>query len=309
MLEQPLVSIIIPTYNRSQKILRCLNTVLDQTYSNFEVFVIDDASNEIFEYKEDPKVQVIRNASNVGPGLSRNIGMQQAKGEFMVFLDSDDYWDVNFLKVAIAALVKNPDAAMVYANGCDVDEHGKTLGVRRKQIKQLNTILPEILSVNRHWGTGGCLWRKKDIQNIQWMGFRTWEDYAFDIDAAIRNNSIIGLKETLVYYDSSGKDKLSESTSDDLLTQKLLALQHISESLHASPWRNDARTKKAMCYLILMNFLACSKQDDKEVLSKIFKRWNSAFNRLLKKMVLKLPETPRRDLFELATRIYRKQMR
>lgn len=309
MTTQPLVSIIIPTYNRSQKIQRCLDTVVSQTYSNLEVFVIDDASHRNFEYTADSRVQVIRNTKNLGPGPCRNIGMQQARGEFIVFLDSDDYWDVNFLKVAVAALTENPAAAMVYANGCDVDEHGKILGIRRNQIKQLDTILPEILSVNRHWGTGGCLWRKKDIQNIQWIGSRTWEDYAFDIDAAIHNNSIIGLKETLVYYDSSGTDKLSERIPDDHISQKILALQHISDSLYVSPWRHDARTKKAMRYLILMNVLACSNHDDKELLSEIFERWNSAFNRLLKKMVLKLPESPRRDLLEFATRVYRKQMR
>ena len=271
--------------------------------------MIDDASNEIFKYNQDTRVQVIRNAKNLGPGLSRNIGIEHAKGKFVVFLDSDDYWDVDFLKVAVADLIKNPAAAMGYVNGYSVDENGRILGIRRNRIKQLNAILPEILSVNRHWGTGGCLWRKKDIENIRWIASRTWEDYAFDIDVAIHNNSIIGLKETLVYYDSSGKDKLSESNSDDFMSQKIMAFQHISDSLYASSWRNDAITKKAVRYLVLMNFLAHSNKYEKKLLSKIFNRWNGFFNRLLWKVALKLPESQRMGFLELVTRVYRKQMR
>ncbi|QAA81370.1 glycosyltransferase [Aequorivita sp. H23M31] len=288
---------------------RCLDSVMGQTYSHFEVFVIDDASSEIFEYKKDSRVQVIRNAKNLGPGASRNVGLQRAKGEFVAFLDSDDYWDANFLKSSVTALIKNPSVAMAYANGINVDENGKTQDVRRNQIKQLDRILPEILSLHRHWGTGGCLWRKIDIQNIQWITSRTWEDYAFDIDVAIHNNSIIGLQETLVYYDISGKDKLSERISDDLMAQKISALQHISDALCSSKWRNDGRIKKAFRYLIVMNFLASSNQDEKQLLSHIFNRWNGFFSRFLWKLVLKLPESRRMDFLELVTRVYRKQMR
>ncbi len=288
---------------------RCLDSVLGQTYSNVEVFVIDDASHHAFEYNQDLRVQVIRNAKNLGPGPSRNIGLQQANGKFVVFLDSDDYWDLNFLEVTVAALVNNPAAVMVYANGVNVNEHGKTIGVRRNQIKHLDRILPDILSVNRHWGTGGCLWRKTDIQNIQWIASRSWEDYAFDIDVAIHNNSIIGLKEPLVYYDSSGKDKLSENTFDARRTQKVMALQHISDSLYASPWREDSMIKKAFSYLILMNFLEYPTRDEKQLLLKIFNHWNGFFNRFLLKMLFKLPESQRMCFLELVTSVYRKQRR
>ena len=257
----------------------------------------------------DDRIQLILNTQKSNASVCRNVGAEESSFKQLVFLDSDDYWDLNFLKVAVAALVENPVAAMVYANGFNVDEHGETLGIRRGQVKELNTILPEILSVNRHWGTGGCLWRKKDIENIRWIASRTWEDYAFDIDVAIHNNSIIGLKETLVYYDSSGKDKLSESNSDDFMSQKIMAFQHISDSLYASSWRNDAITKKAVRYLVLMNFLAHSNKYEKKLLSKIFNRWNGFFNRLLWKVALKLPESQRMGFLELVTRVYRKQMR
>ncbi|WP_310992295.1 glycosyltransferase family 2 protein [Aequorivita marina] len=308
-MKTPLVSIIIPTYNRPRKFQRCLQSVLGQTHTHIEVIVIDDASSNILEYTKDARVRVIRNAKNLGPGPSRNVGLYHAKGEFIAFLDSDDYWDSAFLEATVAVLVQNPAAAMAYANGYEVDANGEIQGVRRNKIKQVDAILPEILSVNRHWGTGGCLWRKKDIQNIRWIASRTWEDYAFDIDVAIGNNSIVGLEKKLVYYDISGKDKLSETTSEDLMAQKIISLQHISDALYARKWRRNAKTKKAMHYVLLMNFLACSNRDNKQLVSKIFIRWNGLLGRWMWKAVLQLPESQRLRFLEFLSQIYRKQIR
>jgi len=305
----PLVSIIIPTHNRPEKLQRCLQSVLEQTYFRFEVFVIDDASSEAFEYKKDIRVQVIQNAKNYGPGPSRNIGLQQANGEFIAFLDSDDFWETNFLEITVAALIQNPSAAMVYVNGYDVDEYGEILSIRRNKVKQLKAILPEILINNRHWGTGGCLWRKNDIQDIRWIDSRAWEDYAFDIDVALHNNTIVAVDKNLVYYDVSGKDKLSESSSDNLMTQKIISIQNISDALYASKWRRNSVIKKAMHYIFIINYMACTDEKNRLLLSQNFVRWHGVFGKVLWKLVLKLPEPQRLDMLELFSRVYRKQIR
>jgi len=305
----PLVSIIIPTHNRPEKLQRCLQSVLEQTYFRFEVFVIDDASSEAFEYKRDIRVQVIQNAKNFGPGPSRNIGLQQANGEFIAFLDSDDFWETNFLEITVAALIQNPSAAMVYVNGYDVDEYGEILSIRRNKVKQLKAILPEILINNRHWGTGGCLWRKNDIQDIRWIDSRAWEDYAFDIDVALHNNTIVAVDKNLVYYDVSGKDKLSESSSDNLMTQKIISIQNISDALYASKWRRNSVIKKAMHYIFIINYMACTDEKNRLLLSQNFVRWHGVFGKVLWKLVLKLPEPQRLDMLELFSRVYRKQIR
>src|SRR5690554_2422311 len=305
----PLVSIIIPTHNRPEKLQRCLQSVLEQTYFRFEVFVIDDASSEAFEYKRDIRVQVIQNAKNFGPGPSRNIGLQQANGEFIAFLDSDDFWETNFLEITVAALIQNPSAAMVYVNGYDVDEYGEILSIRRNKVKQLKAILPEILINNRHWGTGGCLWRKNDIQDIRWIDSRAWEDYAFDIDVALHNNTLVAVDKNLVYYDVSGKDKLSESSSDNLMTQKIISIQNISDALYASKWRRNSVIKKAMHYIFIINYMACTDEKNRLLLSQNFVRWHGVFGKVLWKLVLKLPEPQRLDMLELFSRVYRKQIR
>ena len=94
----PKVSIIIPTYNREKFLTRALNSILIQTFKNFELIVIDDASTDNTEkvlknfQKKDKRIKYFRNSQNKGPSESRNIGIRMAKGKYIAFLDSDDEW-------------------------------------------------------------------------------------------------------------------------------------------------------------------------------------------------------------------------
>lgn len=96
-----MISVIIPTYNVEDYIYICLNSVLKQTYTNFEIICIDDYSTdstvEILEYyaKKDSRVKIIKNSENRGPGYSRNQGLKEAKGKYVFFLDSDDWLSPN----------------------------------------------------------------------------------------------------------------------------------------------------------------------------------------------------------------------
>ena len=99
-----LVSVIIPYFKKREFISRCINSVLKQTYKNFEIIIInDECSNDSkLILKEvanrDSRIRVVNNVFNLGPGLSRNIGIKKSKGQFLAFIDSDDEWDNNKLK-------------------------------------------------------------------------------------------------------------------------------------------------------------------------------------------------------------------
>ena len=91
----PFFSIIILTYNRKEKLKRALDSVLAQTYQNFELLVMDDGSNDDTEemVKSFDDQRIIYEWSEIGVGLEdREIGINKAKGEWIVFLDSDDWW-------------------------------------------------------------------------------------------------------------------------------------------------------------------------------------------------------------------------
>lgn len=93
---QSLVSVVIPVYNRETTIMRALDSVLDQTYSNMEVIVVDDGSIdstvEIVKKCKDTRVHLICLPSNMGANTARNRGIREAKGEYIAFQDSDDEW-------------------------------------------------------------------------------------------------------------------------------------------------------------------------------------------------------------------------
>jgi len=93
----PLVSVIIPAYNAENYIEKAIQSVLEQTYPNFEVIVIDDNSTDrtvdvVREFR-DERIKLLVNEQNMGPSYSRNRGIIEAKGEWIALLDSDDWWD------------------------------------------------------------------------------------------------------------------------------------------------------------------------------------------------------------------------
>lgn len=98
MSDQPLVSVIIPTRNRTELLQRAIESVLDQTWDNLEILITDDASDDetpalLERYrKEGYPVTVIRNETPKGASASRNAALEKAKGEFVTGLDDDDYW-------------------------------------------------------------------------------------------------------------------------------------------------------------------------------------------------------------------------
>ncbi len=95
--QEPLVSVVIPTYNRALLLQRALKSVLQQTHRNLDVIVVDDASSddtpEVVRAFDDPRVRYIRNEENRGGAATRNSGIQAAAGEIVAFLDDDDEWE------------------------------------------------------------------------------------------------------------------------------------------------------------------------------------------------------------------------
>lgn len=92
----PLVSVIIPVFNRAGVLARAVDSVLEQEGVEYELLVVDDASNEpaeeVFRKVEQAGHRVLRLQSNGGPGRARNLGSREARGEWLAFLDSDDHW-------------------------------------------------------------------------------------------------------------------------------------------------------------------------------------------------------------------------
>jgi glycosyltransferase involved in cell wall biosynthesis len=130
----PEITIIIPTYNRADFLGQAVDSVLAQTYKNWELLIIDDASTDstgsiVAAYaQKDSRIRSIKNETNLGISKTRNRGLHEARGTYIAMLDSDDIWlDPEKLAKQIAAFEKNPKLAIVGTWITQIDETGKTL--------------------------------------------------------------------------------------------------------------------------------------------------------------------------------------
>lgn len=119
MTTKPLVSVIIPTYNRAHLLGRAIGSVLSQTYQDFELIVVDDASTDgtenIVNKFSDLRIRYIRHERNMGGSTARNTGIREAHGQFIAFQDSDDEWLWGKLKKQIETFDScNHDVGVVY---------------------------------------------------------------------------------------------------------------------------------------------------------------------------------------------------
>ena len=127
-----LLSIIIPTYNRPQLLLRAVNSALAQTIEDFEVIVIDDCSKEPVDLPEHPRLRIIRLSKNQGGSAARNIGIREAKGKLISFLDDDDELLPHMAEMSIKALQTSSLTQPVgVISGIEVvDQNGRKIDAR-----------------------------------------------------------------------------------------------------------------------------------------------------------------------------------
>ncbi len=129
LMSQPLVSVILPTYNRAHTLGRAIRSVLEQTYANFELIVVDDGSTdnteEVVKSFADPRIRFLRHEHNRGVSAARNSGIKVAQGEYIAFNDSDDEWLPQKLKrqMEIFDKDKTGDIGLVL---CELTKHTPT---------------------------------------------------------------------------------------------------------------------------------------------------------------------------------------
>lgn len=128
-----LVSIIMPSYNTEGYIGQTIESVLQQTYTNWELLIVDDCStdhtDEVVAKYPDERIVYMKNDKNSGAAISRNRALRSAKGRWIAFLDSDDLWYPTKLEEQIAFMQKN-QFVFSYTDYCEIDENGKKNGVQ-----------------------------------------------------------------------------------------------------------------------------------------------------------------------------------
>lgn len=136
----PLVSIIMPAYNVAAFIAQAIESVLAQTYDNWELLITDDGSTdetaEVIARYDDPRVRCFR-TENRGPSAARNTALQHARGDFIAFLDADDVWFPEKLAVQVDVLRRQGDVGLTYCGVRRIAEDGRRLPSHRLSLDRL----------------------------------------------------------------------------------------------------------------------------------------------------------------------------
>jgi glycosyltransferase involved in cell wall biosynthesis len=194
--EGPLVSVVIPTWNRRQLVQEAIASVLAQTYINFELIVVDDGSTdrtvEELRRLDDPRLHVIAAEHTGSAAISRNVGIKEAKGEWIAFLDSDDLWMPDKLELQLNA-VTSTGAAWCYGDYTLMDEHGSDIPLRAGGFRALSGWIIEDLLLDRTAVSPDCLLITRDVL-AKIGGFdpalHRREDLDFDFRLAIAGEAV-----------------------------------------------------------------------------------------------------------------------
>lgn len=184
-----LVSIIVPLYKSEAFILETLHSVLAQTYTAFELVVIDDASPdrsaEVVRQVGDPRIRLFSPRRHAGACRARNFGISQARGELLAFIDHDDKWLPEKLEQHVAHLSRSPEVGVSYGPSAFIDGAGNRLGLY--QLPKLRGVAARDILCRNPIGNGSVPLLRRDV--VESVKFTTTcdgqlEDVYFDDEAA-----------------------------------------------------------------------------------------------------------------------------
>jgi glycosyltransferase involved in cell wall biosynthesis len=150
MSSRPLVSVIIPVFQRCDYLYAALGGVQAQRYDNLEVIVVDDGSGDdwVGRYRLPSGVALRRLSQNRGPGAARNAGFAAARGDLVAWLDSDDVWLPGYLAAQVSQLEAHPDAGLAYCHATMVDDQLRPLSEQLEPVPVTGNPLPLIARSN-----------------------------------------------------------------------------------------------------------------------------------------------------------------
>ena len=284
----PLISVIVPCYNQAQYLDECLQSVLDQSYQNWECIIVNDGSSDDTEEiankwsKNDERIKYIYK-ENEGLSSARNLGVKISLGEFIYFIDSDDSLNGNgVFDLFISNLTENIDFICADLQEIYIDktvtEHYFTLGYERNRILENENILEDFLL--KKFPVIAC--NKLISKNLLLKNsifFREGilhEDELFALDLCINSNKVLVLKEITYNYNRKNATSITRESKNNIkaIDDKIII---INEYFKVAVAQNDYFKK---IFFIKINRLANSIIENKMLLSN-YKKWNFYYKKVL----------------------------
>jgi glycosyltransferase involved in cell wall biosynthesis len=257
------ISVIIPTYNAEKFIAKTIQSVLDQTYQDFEILVIDDESSdrsvEVCQRFKDDRLRIISQKNRGVPG-ARNTGIRAAKGELIALLDADDIWLPEKLAAHVQHLDQRPEVGISFSYSAMIDDQGVLTGLHQKPTR-LDNITPDYVLCRNPIGNGSTpVLRRQVFDDIAfeddkygpvetcYFDERILHSVAEDVECWLRISlttdwQIVGIPQSLTLY------RIHENGLSANTMRQLEALEFVAEKTrHYAPEMIAASKSKAQAY-------------------------------------------------------------
>lgn len=201
-----MISIIIPVYNCEKYIERCVGSILKQSFSDFELIIVNDGSTDKTEEictalaKTDSRIKLY-SKENGGVSAARNFGLEKVTGDYISFMDGDDYVPENYFSALVSAV---EDADISVCDICCIKDGKETNRFTCKKKRLSNTEAIELLLSRKEINSGPCgkLFSKAILKNIRFPMMKVYEDILFVLEAFKNANNIACTDFTEYVYDN-----------------------------------------------------------------------------------------------------------
>jgi len=217
-MNQPLVSIVTPTFNSEKFIDATIQSIQKQTFTNWELLITDDCSTDntwqlLKSYqKEDNRIKNFRLEKNSGPGVARNNSIKQAVGRFIAFCDSDDQWNPDKLEKQLALMLEK-DCALSFSSYSIIDDDGN----HKRNIIAKDAVDYRTMLRNNYIGCLTAMYDTEKVGKMYMPKIRKRQDWALWLSILKKSDKAFGMKEPLAVY----RDR-----SDSISTNKFNLLKY-----------------------------------------------------------------------------------
>ena len=265
----PKISVIVPVYNVEQYLSQCLDSIIKQTFKDIEIICINDGSTDnsgkiLEEYAhKDNRIKIL-NQKNQGLSVARNNGIAQSTGEYISFIDSDDFIHFEFLEILYQAIIQSNcniagcDFLKVYSNEIPV--------LKNTKLKKYASALDVLLNKRNfiHFNVWNKLYKREIIKDIQFVENLYFEDWVFNLCVFAQNTSFTWINEKLYGYRISNNSIMRSQFDEKKLQDYVRGIEIVAEYFQVNypqHWNKVKKLRISRTVKMLMNSTLRSKND------------------------------------------------
>lgn len=274
---KPKLTVIVSVYNTEKYVEKCIESILNQTYENIELIIIDDGSKDkslsiLQKYKKNKNVILIENKENKGLSYSRNLGMRKSSGDYLGFIDSDDYIEPDFYNNLMTSIIREKaDVAICDMKFKYITDNPYEVIVKCNDFNKFN----KLNIINNGIAASACnkVFKKSIITMYEFAEGKVNEDIAVVIPAIVNAKKIAYAKNTYYYYIQRKNSMQNSSFSDkrfDIITGVDTTLERIKGC------QNYEKIKDALIYnqIILLLLYVIPKEENSKRRKEILKKYH-----------------------------------